>query len=112
MSAFIISGALKSHKLDSPYDTVGRTPALGIDDGVVAESSASGRVWLSERMDIKQADVILSASARAPRGSSWPPACCPSPHATRSCSPRWAPRCTPAMARGSYSAWDAANRGT
>lgn len=60
MSAFIISGALKSHKLDSPYETVGRTPALGIEDGVQAEALGFRRVWLSERMDIKQADVILS----------------------------------------------------
>ncbi|MHB8693874.1 MAG: TIGR03857 family LLM class F420-dependent oxidoreductase [Solirubrobacteraceae bacterium] len=60
MSAFIISGALKSHKLDSPYETVGRTPALGVDDGVLAEKLGFRRVWLSERMDIKQADVILS----------------------------------------------------
>src|ERR1700757_913858 len=60
MSAFIISGALKSHKLASKYETVGRTPALGIEDGVLAEKLGFRRVWLSERMDIKQADVILS----------------------------------------------------
>lgn len=60
MSAFIISGALKSQKLDSPFETVGRTPALGIEDGVLAEKLGFRRVWLSERMDIKQADVILS----------------------------------------------------
>ena len=60
MSAFIIAGAVASQREDTEYETVSRTPAQGIEDGVAAERIGYRRVWLSERLDIKNADVILS----------------------------------------------------
>jgi len=63
MSAFIIAGAVTSQREDSEYETVSRTPAQGIQDGVDAEQLGFRRVWLSERIDIKWADVILSGIA-------------------------------------------------
>jgi 5,10-methylenetetrahydromethanopterin reductase len=61
MSAFIIAGAVASEREESAYETVSRTPAQGIEDGVAAERLGFRRIWLSERIDIKYADVILSA---------------------------------------------------
>jgi probable F420-dependent oxidoreductase len=63
MSAFIIAGAVTSQHQDNQYETVSRTPAQGIQDGVDAERLGFRRVWLSERIDIKWADVILSGIA-------------------------------------------------
>lgn len=63
MSAFIIAGAVTSQRSDSEYETVSRTPAQGIDDGVDAERFGFRRIWLSERIDIKWSDVILSGIA-------------------------------------------------
>lgn len=63
MSAWIIAGAVSSRQEDTEFDTVSRTPAQGIDDGVIAERLGFRRVWLSERIDIKWADVILSGIA-------------------------------------------------
>jgi probable F420-dependent oxidoreductase len=63
MSAYIIAGAVTSQREDSEYETVSRTPAQGIQDGVDAERLGFRRVWLSERIDIKWADVILSGIA-------------------------------------------------
>lgn len=63
MSAWIIAGAVASKQEDIEYSTVSRTPAQGIQDGVDAESLGFRRVWLSERIDIKWADVILSGVA-------------------------------------------------
>src|ERR1700730_5672145 len=60
MSAYVIAGAVTSEQQESEWETVSRTPAQGIDDGVVAERLGFRRVWLSERIDIKNADVILS----------------------------------------------------
>lgn len=60
MSAYIIAGAVASEQEESDWQTVSRTPAQGIDDGVEAERLGFRRVWLSERIDIKNADVILS----------------------------------------------------
>jgi 5,10-methylenetetrahydromethanopterin reductase len=60
MSAWIIAGAVTSQQEESEYETVSRTPAQGIDDGVEAERLGFRRIWLSERIDIKNADVILS----------------------------------------------------
>jgi hypothetical protein len=57
LSAFIISGAVKSRPEPSDYQTVGRSPAQGIDDGVLAERLGFSRAWLCERLDIKQLDV-------------------------------------------------------
>jgi 5,10-methylenetetrahydromethanopterin reductase len=60
MSAWIIAGAVTSQQEESEYETVSRTPAQGIEDGVEAERLGFRRIWLSERIDIKNADVILS----------------------------------------------------
>jgi hypothetical protein len=60
MSAYVIAGAVTSEQQRSQWETVSRTPAQGIDDGVEAERLGFRRVWLSERIDIKNADVILS----------------------------------------------------
>jgi 5,10-methylenetetrahydromethanopterin reductase len=63
MSAFVIAGAVASEHVDAEYDTVSRTPAQGIEDGVDAERLGFRRIWLSERIDIKWSDVILSGIA-------------------------------------------------
>jgi probable F420-dependent oxidoreductase len=63
MSAFIIAGAVASRHEDTEYETVSRTPAQGIQDGVDAEALGFRRIWLSERIDIKWSDVILSGVA-------------------------------------------------
>lgn len=63
MSAFVIAGAVTSEQQETEYETVSRTPAQGIEDGVIAERIGFRRVWLSERIDIKNADVILSGTA-------------------------------------------------
>lgn len=63
MSAFVIAGAVTSQQQESEYETVSRTPAQGIQDGVDAERLGFRRIWLSERIDIKWADVILSGIA-------------------------------------------------
>ncbi|HEY1970821.1 MAG TPA: TIGR03857 family LLM class F420-dependent oxidoreductase [Pseudonocardia sp.] len=60
MSAWIIAGAVASRQDGPEFDTVARTPAQGIDDGATAERLGFRRVWLSERIDIKWSDVILS----------------------------------------------------
>ncbi len=63
MSAFIIAGAVSSDATRFARETEGRTPAQGIEDGVAAERLGFRRVWLSERWDIKEADVILAGVA-------------------------------------------------
>ncbi len=63
MSAFIIAGAVSADPDRFERETEGRTPAQGLQDGVDAEQLGFRRVWLSERWDIKQADVILSGIA-------------------------------------------------
>jgi 5,10-methylenetetrahydromethanopterin reductase len=63
MSAFVIAGAVSSDPNRFDRETEGRTPAQGIDDGVEAERLGFRRIWLSERWDIKHADVILSGIA-------------------------------------------------
>lgn len=63
LSAFVIAGAVASRKAEAGFDTNSRTPAQGIQDGVDAERAGYRRVWLSERIDIKWADVILSGIA-------------------------------------------------
>jgi probable F420-dependent oxidoreductase len=63
MSAWIIAGAVASRQQETEFSTVSRTPAQGLQDGVDAERLGFRRVWLSERIDIKWADVILSGVA-------------------------------------------------
>jgi probable F420-dependent oxidoreductase len=63
LSAYVIAGAVSSRRVDAEHETTSRTPAQGIQDGVDAERIGFRRVWLSERLDIKTADVILSGIA-------------------------------------------------
>jgi 5,10-methylenetetrahydromethanopterin reductase len=63
MSAYVIAGAVSSDATRFERETEGRTPAQGIEDGVDAERLGFRRIWLSERWDIKEADVILSGIA-------------------------------------------------
>jgi 5,10-methylenetetrahydromethanopterin reductase len=60
-SAFIIAGAVSADESKFKRETEGRTPAQGVQDGVDAERLGFRRVFISERWDIKQADVILAA---------------------------------------------------
>jgi 5,10-methylenetetrahydromethanopterin reductase len=60
-SAYIIAGAVSSDPSKFERDTEGRTPAQGIQDGVDAERLGFRRVFISERWDLKEADVILAA---------------------------------------------------
>jgi 5,10-methylenetetrahydromethanopterin reductase len=59
-SAFIIAGAVSADATKFERETEGRTPSQGIQDGVDAERLGFRRVFISERWDIKQADVILA----------------------------------------------------
>src|SRR6201997_4257634 len=59
-SAFIIAGAVSADATKFTRETEGRTPAQGIQDGVDAERLGFRRVFISERWDLKQADVILA----------------------------------------------------
>jgi probable F420-dependent oxidoreductase len=60
LSAFIISGRVKAHAAGE-YETSARTPAQGILDGVEAERLGFRRIFLSERWNLKEASVLLSA---------------------------------------------------
>src|SRR5580698_5294982 len=60
-SALIIAGAVGADETKFERETEGRTPAQGIEDGVDAERLGFRRVFISERWDIKEADVILAA---------------------------------------------------
>jgi 5,10-methylenetetrahydromethanopterin reductase len=59
-SAFIIAGAVSADETKFERETEGRTPAQGIQDGVDAERLGFRRVFISERWDLKEADVILA----------------------------------------------------
>lgn len=63
LSAYVISGAVAAEQKDVDYASDSRTPAQGIQDAVDAERIGFRAVFLSERWDIKQADVILSGAA-------------------------------------------------
>ncbi|MHB8690895.1 MAG: TIGR03857 family LLM class F420-dependent oxidoreductase [Solirubrobacteraceae bacterium] len=63
LSAYVIAGAVSSLHVDGEHATTSRTPAQGIQDGIDAERIGFRRIWLSERLDIKTADVILSGIA-------------------------------------------------
>src|SRR5262245_41233527 len=63
LSAYVISGAVSAVQGDVDYESDRRTPAQGIEDAVDAENLGFRAVFLSERWDIKQADVILSGAA-------------------------------------------------
>jgi probable F420-dependent oxidoreductase len=59
-SAYIIAGAVSADETKFERETEGRTPAQGIEDGVDAERLGFRRVFISERWDLKEADVILA----------------------------------------------------
>jgi 5,10-methylenetetrahydromethanopterin reductase len=63
LSAYVIAGAVAARQIDTGYETDSRTPAQGIEDAIDAEEIGFGRVFLSERWDIKEAGVILSGIA-------------------------------------------------
>jgi 5,10-methylenetetrahydromethanopterin reductase len=64
LSAYAISGAVKgTPPAGRRFASECRTPAEGIADGVEAERLGFSRVWVSERYDIKHADVVLSGIA-------------------------------------------------
>jgi 5,10-methylenetetrahydromethanopterin reductase len=61
LSAYVISGAVKATAPpDRRFDSEARTPAEGIQDGVDAEQLGFRRVFVSERYDIKHADIIVA----------------------------------------------------
>jgi 5,10-methylenetetrahydromethanopterin reductase len=60
LSAYVIAGAVSAARRERRFETESRTVAEGIEDGVDAERLGFARVFLSERYDIKHADVILS----------------------------------------------------
>lgn len=60
LSAFVIAGRVKS-KPSADSETAARTPAQGVADGVDAEQLGFRRIFLSERWNMKEASVILSA---------------------------------------------------
>lgn len=63
LSAYVISGAVSAEQKDVQHESDCRTPRQGIEDVVEAERIGFRMAWLSERWDIKEADVILSAAA-------------------------------------------------
>jgi 5,10-methylenetetrahydromethanopterin reductase len=63
LSTYLISGAVSAEQRDRRFETESRTVAEGIEDGVDAERLGFHRAFLSERYDIKHADVILSGIA-------------------------------------------------
>jgi 5,10-methylenetetrahydromethanopterin reductase len=63
LSAYIISGAVAAEQKDVDFESDSRTPAQGISDAVDAERIGFRAVFMSERWDIKTADVILSGAA-------------------------------------------------
>jgi probable F420-dependent oxidoreductase len=63
LSAYVISGAVSAHRQARRFETESRTVAEGLQDAVDAERLGFHRVFLSERYDIKHADVLLSGIA-------------------------------------------------
>ena len=63
LSAYLISGRVVQEAQPADYETDARTPAQGVQDGVDAERIGFRRAFLSERWNLKEAAVILSAVA-------------------------------------------------
>lgn len=64
LSAYVVSGAVKAARPENRrFESECRTPAEGIQDGIDAERLGFRRIFLSERYDIKHADVVLSGIA-------------------------------------------------
>jgi probable F420-dependent oxidoreductase len=63
LSAYVVAGAVSAHERPRRFETESRTVAEGIEDGVAAEQLGFHRAFLSERYDIKHADVLLAGIA-------------------------------------------------
>ncbi|MGH3376372.1 MAG: TIGR03857 family LLM class F420-dependent oxidoreductase [Actinoallomurus sp.] len=63
LSAYIIGGRVVPKAPAGGRESDARTPAQGVQDGVDAEKIGFRRVFLSERWNLKEAAVILSAVA-------------------------------------------------
>lgn len=63
LSAYVIGGRVVAHARPGGHESDARTPAQGVQDGVEAERIGFRRVFLSERWNLKEAAVILSAIA-------------------------------------------------
>jgi 5,10-methylenetetrahydromethanopterin reductase len=63
LSTYLIAGAVSAQPRPRRFATESRTVAEGIEDGVAAERLGFHRAFLSERYDIKHADVLLAAVA-------------------------------------------------
>jgi probable F420-dependent oxidoreductase len=63
LSAYVIGGRVVAEPQDGVYESDARTPTQGVQDGVDAERIGFRRVFLSERWNLKEAGVILSAIA-------------------------------------------------
>ncbi|TVX99229.1 TIGR03857 family LLM class F420-dependent oxidoreductase [Mycolicibacterium porcinum] len=63
LSAYLISGAVCAERRPRRFDTEQRTVAEGIEDGIDADALGFHRVFVSERYDIKHADVLISGIA-------------------------------------------------
>jgi probable F420-dependent oxidoreductase len=63
LSAYVISGRVVQEAVVREHETDARTPAEGVQDGIDAERIGFRRVFLSERWNLKEAAVILSAIA-------------------------------------------------
>ena len=63
LSAYVISGRVVQETERGERESDARTPADGVQDGVDAERIGFRRVFLSERWNLKEAAVILSAIA-------------------------------------------------
>lgn len=63
LSTYLISGAVTAYPKDRRFVTESRTVSEGIQDGLDAERLGFYRAFLSERYDIKHADVVLSGIA-------------------------------------------------
>ena len=63
LSAYLISGRVVEVTTATTHETDARTPAQGVQDGVDAERIGFRRVFLSERWNLKEAAVVLSAVA-------------------------------------------------
>lgn len=63
LSAYLIGGRVVREAQTGPHESDARTAAQGVQDGVDAERIGFRRVFLSERWNLKEAAVILSAVA-------------------------------------------------
>jgi probable F420-dependent oxidoreductase len=60
LSAFVISGRVKSHLREEPeFETSVRTPGQGLSDAVRAEQLGYRRVFIAERPELKEPGVLL-----------------------------------------------------